>query len=72
MFLVLSLALLSLLLIPVDYNGEFWNQDRDFQPLAVFALFLGFTVQAFATSLTAVILSRAFLRADAMPDTAAA
>ncbi|MEM9470843.1 MAG: hypothetical protein AAGA00_02715 [Pseudomonadota bacterium] len=70
--LILSLALLSLLLFPVDYNGEFLSEDGDFQPMAVFALFLGFTVQAFATSLTAVILSRAFLRAEGMSETAAA
>ncbi|MGB5216414.1 MAG: hypothetical protein WBN88_22555 [Anderseniella sp.] len=70
--LVLSLALGLLLLIPVDYNGEFWNEQGVFQPLVVFALFICFTVQAFATALTAVILSRAFLRAEGMPDAAAA
>ncbi|WP_337660303.1 hypothetical protein [Anderseniella sp. Alg231-50] len=67
--LALSLALWILLLIPVDYNDEFWNEDGVFQPLAVFALSVCLTVQAYATALTAVILSRAFLRADGMPDT---
>lgn len=70
--LILSFLLFLLLLIPVDYNGEFWNEEGVFQPLAVFASLINFTVQAFAVVLTAVILSRAFLRAEGMPDTAAA
>lgn len=70
--LILSFLLFSLLLIPVDYNGAFWNEEGRFQPLAVFASLINFAVQAFAVVLTSVILSRAFLRAEGMADAASA
>jgi hypothetical protein len=41
-------------------------------PVNVVGYLLYNIVQAFVTALTAVILSRAFIRAEGMPDTAAA
>lgn len=72
LLLVLSGALYSLLPIPIYDNSSFWNKEWIFQPIAVLGFLLYYTVQAFVTALTAVILSRAYIRAEGMPDTAAA
>ena len=69
---VLSISLYLLLPLPSDGSNLFWSAEWDFQPVAVLGYLLFNTVQAFVTSLTAVILSRAFIRAEGMPDTAAA
>ena len=72
LLLILFGTLYSILSIPVDSIGPFWNEERVFLPINFFG-FLSFNiVQAFATALTAVILSRAFLREEGMPDPAAA
>ena len=69
---VLSVALYLLLPFPNDFIGPFWNEEKVFLPLNVLGSLLFNIVLAFVTALTAVILSRAFLREEGMPDTAAA
>ncbi len=68
---VLSYALHSLLPIPAGEYSLFWNEERVFLPVNVLGHLLFNMVQAFVTALTAVILSRAFIRAEGMPDAAA-
>lgn len=72
LLMVLSYALYSLLPIPAGEYSLFWNEERVFLPVNGLGHLLFNIVQAFVTALTAVILSRAFLRAEGMPDTAAA
>ncbi|MEO1159366.1 MAG: hypothetical protein AAFW74_02775 [Pseudomonadota bacterium] len=69
---VLSYALYSLLPLPNYANVQFWNEEWVFLPVNLLGFLLFIMVQAFVITLTAVILSRAFLRAEGMPDTAAA
>jgi len=68
---VLSMSLYLLLPLPTDGSNLFWSSGWDFQPVAVLGYLLFNMVQAFVTVLTAVILSRAFIRAEGMPDAAA-
>ena len=71
LLLVLSVALYWLLPISYDHSVPFRNEEWIFLPVNVL-VFLSFTmVQAFAAALTAVILSRAFIRAEGMPPAAA-
>lgn len=68
----LTVALYWLLPIPFDDELPFWNEKQVFLPVNVHVYLLFNIVQAFVTSLAAVILSRAFLRAEGMPDTTTA
>ncbi len=69
---VLSVALYLLLPFPNDSIGPFWNEQKVLLPLNVLGSLLFNIVLAFVTALTAVILSRAFLREEGMPDAAVA
>ncbi len=69
---VLSAALYSQLPSPADDYSLFWSKEGVFLPVNVLGHLLFNVVQAFATALTAVILSRAFLRAEGMPETTTA
>ncbi len=55
-----------------DYDGPLWDKEWVFQPAEVPLMCAYYSIQATAVVLTAVILSRAFLRAEGMPDAAAA
>ncbi len=72
LFLVGFSTLYSILSIPIDSIGPFWNEERVFLPINFFGFFSFSIIQAFATVLTAVILSRAFLREEGMPETTTA
>lgn len=71
LLLGVSGALYSLLPIPAGEYSLFWNEERVFLPVNVLGHLLFNIVQAFVTALTAIILSRAFLRVEGMPGTAA-
>ncbi len=68
----LLIALSFLPTIQIDDVGLFWIGDGGFKPIAFLWSVSYYAVTAFGVSLTAVILSRAFIRAEGMPDTAAA
>ena len=68
----LLIALSFLPAIQINDIGSFWSGEGVFQPVAVLWSVSYYAVTAFGVSLTAVILSRAFLRAEGVPDTAAA
>ncbi len=72
-FLTALLIALSLLpTIQINDVDSFWSEEGVFQPVAVLWSISYYAVTAFGVSLTAVILSLAFIRAEGMPDTAAA
>ncbi|MEO9874232.1 MAG: hypothetical protein ABJM26_01160 [Anderseniella sp.] len=68
----LLIALIFLPAIQINDVGLFWIGDGGFKPIAFLWSVLNYAVSAFGVSLTAVILSRAFLRAEGMPDAVAA
>ena len=68
----LLIALSFLPTIQTNDVGSFWSEEGFFQPVAVLWYVSYYAVTAFGVSLTAVILSRAYIRAEGMPDAAAA
>lgn len=67
---VFSGAAYWLLAITNGASVQFWIEERVFRQVNVPGYLLFNMVQAFVTALTAVILSRAFLRAEGIPDAA--
>jgi hypothetical protein len=68
----LLIALGFLPALQINDNGSFWSGEGGLQLVDILWSVSYYAVTAFGVSLTAVILSRAFIRAEGMLDTAAA
>lgn len=69
--LILLFALASLWVYEeLGIDSKFWNTAGFFQPLSVFVWLVLYSFKPLSVALTATILSRAFIRAEGMPEQA--